>query len=41
MGISLLLVGMAFSYGWTGYGLLLFILLDIAVLPPLTDQSPG
>jgi SP family arabinose:H+ symporter-like MFS transporter len=30
MGVSLLLVGMAFSYGWTGYGLLLFILLYIA-----------
>lgn len=30
MGISLLLVGMAFNYGWTGYGLLICILLYIA-----------
>jgi SP family arabinose:H+ symporter-like MFS transporter len=30
MGISLLMVGLAFHFGWTGYGLLLFILLYIA-----------
>lgn len=30
MGISLLLVGLAFHFGWTGYGLLFFILLYIA-----------
>ncbi len=30
MGISLLMVGLAFHFGWTGYGLLVFILLYIA-----------
>lgn len=30
MGISLLMVGLAFHYGWTGYGLLVFILFYIA-----------
>ncbi|MEY3051352.1 MAG: hypothetical protein RLY31_1137 [Bacteroidota bacterium] len=30
MGLSLLMVGLAFHYGWTGYGLLGFILLYIA-----------
>lgn len=30
MGISLLMVGLAFQFGWTGYGLLGFILLYIA-----------
>ncbi len=30
MGISLLMVGLAFHFGWTGYGLLAFILLYIA-----------
>ncbi len=30
MAISLLMVGLAFHFGWTGYGLLLFILLYIA-----------
>ncbi len=30
MGLSLLMVGLAFQNGWTGYGLLIFILLYIA-----------
>ena len=30
MGLSLLMVGLAFYFGWTGYGLLVFILLYIA-----------
>ncbi len=30
MAISLLMVGLAFHFGWTGYGLLIFILLYIA-----------
>lgn len=30
MGLSLLLVGLAFHYNWTGYGLLVFILFYIA-----------
>ena len=30
MGLSLLMVGLAFHFGWTGYGLLVFILLYIA-----------
>lgn len=30
MAISLIMVGLAFHFGWTGYGLLLFILLYIA-----------
>lgn len=30
MGISLLMVGLAFQFGWTGYGLLIFILFYIA-----------
>jgi MFS transporter, SP family, arabinose:H+ symporter len=29
MGLSLLMVGLAFHFGWTGYGLLVFILLYI------------
>ncbi len=30
MGLSLLMVGLAFHFGWTGYGLLIFILFYIA-----------
>ncbi len=30
MGLSLLMVGLAFQFGWTGYGLLIFILFYIA-----------
>ncbi|HNM27455.1 MAG TPA: MFS transporter, partial [Saprospiraceae bacterium] len=30
LGLGLLMVGLAFHFGWTGYGLLLFILLYIA-----------